>query len=77
MIGGGPVGVELAQVLSRLGTEVTVVEMAGRLMAREDPRVGELVQTALEAEGIWVRAGRSVQRVEQGPGAVVATLDDG
>ena len=77
VIGGGPVGVELAQLLSRLGAEVTVVEMAGRLMAREDPRVGELVQTALEAEGIWVRAGRSVQRVEQGPGAVVATLDDG
>ncbi len=77
VIGGGPVGVELAQLLSRLGAGVTVVEMAERLMGREDRRVGELVSTALEEEGISVLVGRSVQDVDKGRGAIVATLDDG
>lgn len=77
VIGGGPVGVELAQLLSRLGAEVTVVEMGDRLMGREDPRVGELVQAALEQEGISVRVGRSVQEVAKGPDGIAATLDDG
>ena len=74
VVGGGPVGVELAQMLARFGARVTLVQSAERLIPREDPRPGELLAEALRADGIDVRLGRQVARVAPG---VVATLDDG
>jgi pyruvate/2-oxoglutarate dehydrogenase complex dihydrolipoamide dehydrogenase (E3) component len=53
VIGGGPIGVELAQAQARLGARVTIVEM-GRLMARDDPELVEHVRRALLAEGIAI-----------------------
>lgn len=76
VLGGGPVGVELGQLLARLGTAVTVVEMADRLMPREAPRVGELVQAALEADGIDVRVGRRLQEARAADGGAQVDLDD-
>lgn len=52
VLGGGPIGCELAQAFARLGSAVTVVEMAPRLLPREDPAVGELLQHVFAAEGI-------------------------
>ncbi len=77
VIGGGPVGVELAQLLGRFGARVTIVEMSERVMGREDPRVGELISAALEEERISVKVGRRVEAVARGPDGIVATLDDG
>lgn len=54
VLGGGPIGCELAQSFARLGAQVTQVEMAPRLMGREDPEVSECVKSALQADGVKV-----------------------
>ena len=54
VLGGGPIGCELAQAFSRLGAEVTQVEMASRLMVREDEEVSSYVQEKFLQEGITV-----------------------
>jgi pyruvate/2-oxoglutarate dehydrogenase complex dihydrolipoamide dehydrogenase (E3) component len=77
VIGGGPVGIELGQLLGRLGCQVTLVEAADRLIAREDPRVGELIQQALAGEGADVRVRAKVVRATRGDGGTVVELDDG
>ncbi len=78
IVGGGPNGVEASQWLSRFGSEVTIVQSPDRLLNREDPRVGELVQAALEEEGVRVLSGRKVEKVRRRDGGrTVATLDDG
>lgn len=54
VLGGGPIGCELAQSFSRLGSEVTQIEMAPRLMMREDEDASSLVEASLTAEGVAV-----------------------
>jgi len=54
VLGGGPIGAELAQAFARLGARVNLVEMAPRLLLREDPEVSELVTRRFRAEGIAV-----------------------
>ena len=54
VLGGGPIGCELTQAFARLGARVTQVEMAPRIMLREDPEVSELVTRRFHAEGITV-----------------------
>src|SRR6266540_4207762 len=77
VVGGGPVGLELGQLLARLGAQVTLVHRADRLINREDPRVGELIAEALAGDGIDVRLGRQVASAAQRDGAGVVELDDG
>jgi pyruvate/2-oxoglutarate dehydrogenase complex dihydrolipoamide dehydrogenase (E3) component len=55
IVGGSYVGLEFAQMYRRFGSEVTVVEMAERLIAREDAEVSAVVKEILEAEGITIR----------------------
>lgn len=57
VLGGGPIGSELAQSFARLGSEVTQVEMAPRIMIREDEEVSALVKASLEADGVKVLTG--------------------
>jgi pyruvate/2-oxoglutarate dehydrogenase complex dihydrolipoamide dehydrogenase (E3) component/uncharacterized membrane protein YdjX (TVP38/TMEM64 family) len=64
VLGGGPIGSELAQSFARLGSEVTQVEMAPRLMVREDPEVSELVAASLRDDGVKVLTGHQAVRVE-------------
>jgi dihydrolipoamide dehydrogenase len=64
VLGGGPIGCELAQSFARLGSAVTQVEMAARLMGREDPPVSELVQKSLARDGVEVLVGHEALRVE-------------
>lgn len=54
VLGGGPIGAEMAQAFSRLGSEVTIVEMAPHLLVREDAEVIELVTHKFQSEGIKV-----------------------
>ena len=54
VLGGGPIGCELTQAFARFGSQVTQVEMAPRLMLREDPEVSDLVAARFRAEGIAV-----------------------
>lgn len=63
VMGGGPVGVELAQMLRRFGAEVHLLEAAERLVSREDERVSELLRQALQEDGIDVRLGAEVSSV--------------
>ncbi len=63
VLGGGPVGCELAQVFSRFGAAVTVVQRPERLMPVDEPEAGDLLAKAFAAEGITVRTGLSAARV--------------
>lgn len=76
VIGGGPIGVEMAQAHRRLGCEVTVIEGA-RVLGREDPELAAVVTQALQAEGIALVEGQSVVRLAGTEGAVEVTLADG
>jgi len=64
VLGGGPIGCELAQAFARLGCRVTLVELAPRILQREDPEVGELVTRRFRAEGIQVLVDHQALRVE-------------
>jgi pyruvate/2-oxoglutarate dehydrogenase complex dihydrolipoamide dehydrogenase (E3) component len=77
VLGGGPVGIELGQLLRRYGSEVTIIEPADRILAREHPNVGEMLTEALRSEGIDVRTGVEAERVESGSGVTRLTLSDG
>ena len=72
ILGGGPIGLELGQVFSRFGAEVTVVEVADRLLAVEDPESSELIQSVFIEEGIEVITGASISRVAYGDGFTVS-----
>jgi pyruvate/2-oxoglutarate dehydrogenase complex dihydrolipoamide dehydrogenase (E3) component len=77
LIGGGPVGVELAQFLRRFGCSVSLVEGAPALLAREDPRVSELLADALRADGVRLHLGAQALRVGSQDGMKVVALSDG
>ena len=80
VLGGGAVGLELAQAFRRLGSEqVTVVEAGPRLLPREEPFAGEEVRAALEAEGVQVVLSARLSRVERagGDGPVRVVLERG
>ena len=64
VLGGGPIGSELTQTFARLGSKVTQVEMAERLLMREDPEVSELVAQRFRREGVEVLLGHSAKRIE-------------
>jgi pyruvate/2-oxoglutarate dehydrogenase complex dihydrolipoamide dehydrogenase (E3) component/uncharacterized membrane protein YdjX (TVP38/TMEM64 family) len=74
VLGGGPIGAELAQAFARLGSEVTLVEMLPRILMREDPEVSRLVTGRFEREGMRVLAGHRAARfaIEQGEKILVA-----
>ena len=65
VLGGGPIGCELAQAFARLGSQVTQVEMAPRLMLREDEEVSELARQSLAADGVHVLTGHQALRCEK------------
>jgi pyruvate/2-oxoglutarate dehydrogenase complex dihydrolipoamide dehydrogenase (E3) component len=74
VMGGGPVGAELAQFFARMGSKVTIVEHGPRLLGRVHAEAGELLGDVFRAEGIDVRTGVAVERAEPG---VRLTLSDG
>ena len=74
VMGGGPVGAELAQFFSRLGARVTVIEHGPRLLGRVHEEAGALVAEVFRSEGIDVRTGVAVDGVEPG---VRLRLSDG
>jgi dihydrolipoamide dehydrogenase len=78
VLGGGAIGVEMAQAFARMGSSVTVVEVAPRLLAREEPFAGDEVHAALEDDGVRVLTGVGVTTVRRtAAGDVVLTLADG
>ena len=76
ILGGGVVGVELAQAWASLGSRVTIVEGQPRLIAREEPFASEQVEEALRAGGVDVRTGMKAVSVAR-DGEVTVELEDG
>ncbi|HIF9448056.1 TPA: dihydrolipoyl dehydrogenase [Photobacterium damselae] len=64
VLGGGPIGCELAQSFARLGTKVTLVEMAPQLLIREDSDAAKLVQDSLIADGVDIKLEHKAMRFE-------------
>ena len=67
VMGGGPIGCELAQAFARLGSQVTLIDLEARLLPREDADVGAEVAAALVADGIDLRLAHRAIRVEPDP----------
>lgn len=74
-IGGGAVGLELAQAFARFGSKVTVLEALPRIVPPEDADVGEALAGYLREEGIDVRTGVKISQVSGGPGAYRVEID--
>ncbi len=73
VLGGGYVGCELAQMFSRFGSEVTVVDTVQHLMSREDPEISEELEKVFRSEGIRLELGAKVERVSRvGDGVALA-----
>jgi pyruvate/2-oxoglutarate dehydrogenase complex dihydrolipoamide dehydrogenase (E3) component len=68
VIGAGPVGCELAQAFGRMGSSVTLVDLSDRLLGHDHPDAGRLLADVLEGEGIALRLGADIERVEPGAG---------
>ena len=75
VVGGGPIGSELAQTFARLGTEVTIIEMGHQFLGREDRDAAEILKASLERDGIAVRLSTKLERVETSPDGKVLSLD--
>ena len=63
VVGAGPIGSEMAQAFSRLGSDVTVIEMADHILANDDPELSSMLQEILEDEGIEYLLGAAVENV--------------
>ena len=75
IVGGSYVGLEFGQMYRRFGSKVTVVEMAPRLIGREDPDVSDAIRDILAAEGIEIRLGAECIALEATPSGLLAKLD--
>jgi dihydrolipoamide dehydrogenase len=77
IIGGGPVGVEMAQAFQTFGSQVTLLEGERRLLPLEEEFACAQVTTGLEAFGVDVRAGTKAERISHSQGTVTVTTTDG
>jgi pyruvate/2-oxoglutarate dehydrogenase complex dihydrolipoamide dehydrogenase (E3) component len=77
IVGGGPVGVELAQAFQTLGSQVTLIEGESRLLAREEEFACMQVTEALEEYGVDIRTGQAASEFAQDGGTVTVTTADG
>ncbi len=75
IIGGSYIGLEFAQMFRRFGSEVTVIEMGPRLIAREDEDISAAIREILEAEGIQFRLNAKCIRLSKHAGGVGAGVD--
>jgi pyruvate/2-oxoglutarate dehydrogenase complex dihydrolipoamide dehydrogenase (E3) component len=64
VIGGGPIGAELTQAMARFGVRVTLVEVADRILAVEEPESSDVLHGVLEAEGVEIVTGAAISRVD-------------
>jgi pyruvate/2-oxoglutarate dehydrogenase complex dihydrolipoamide dehydrogenase (E3) component len=76
VIGGGPIGAELAQALARFGVRVTVLEVGPRIMGPVEPEAGELIAEVFGEEGIQVLTGVTISKVSYDDGHFTIALDD-
>ncbi len=65
VLGGGAIGVEMAQAYARLGSQVTIVERLPHLLPQEDPEISDMLAESLKAEGIKILTGTSAEQVSK------------
>ena len=75
VLGGGSIGLELAQAFRRFGSDVVVIELLERLLPQDEPEAGELARAVLEEEGIDVRLGAKATAARYRDGEIVVTLE--
>ena len=75
IIGAGPIGSEMAQAFANLGSKVTVVDMADRIMVNDDPELAQMLQKELENQGVQYVIGASVQKVSQNNGRITTLVN--
>ena len=73
VIGGGPIGVELAQAFRRLGARVTMLEMF-TVLGRDDPELAEFVKLQLRKDGVEIREGIEIGAIESGSGGIIVRI---
>ena len=71
ILGGGPIGCEMAQAFARLGSQVTLIEAEDRLLPREEPEASAVIAVVLARDGVAVRVGSKVTLVERSHGGAV------
>lgn len=77
VLGGGFVGVEMAQAWATLGSKVTLIEALDRVLSREEPIASDFVADGLREAGVELHLGRKVERVEHDGDRITAVLEDG
>lgn len=77
VLGGGAIGCEIAQAFARFGVDVTILEVADRILGPEEPEASAVVAEAMAADGIDVRTGVSVERVDHDPATGFTVSLDG
>jgi pyruvate/2-oxoglutarate dehydrogenase complex dihydrolipoamide dehydrogenase (E3) component len=77
VLGGGPIGIEMAQAFAYLGVRTTVVEMAPRILAREDRELSDLLSARLAGEGMALLTGAKAVAVGKGARNIELTVEDG
>jgi len=78
VIGAGPIGCELAQTFQRLGSQVTLLELAPHILIREDADAARIVETALRRDGVSLCTGIRIDKVEhQGTGKRLRVIEEG
>ena len=77
IIGGGPIGCEMAQAFCRLGSSVTLVEAAGRVMLQDEPEAADVIAQRLIQDGVDLRTGAALERVEKTTTGVRLVLGGG
>lgn len=75
VIGGGPIGCELAQAFVRFGSKVTLINSGAQILAREEAEAAQIVQSSMEAEGVQFLQRSKVERVDQKNGSKVLLVD--
>ncbi|MEW6008145.1 MAG: FAD-dependent oxidoreductase [Candidatus Omnitrophota bacterium] len=76
VLGGGPIGIELAQAFARLGVSVSVIEMFDRLLVREDKEAADCLIEQFKEEGIGIYTGKKAVRFSRDAGSISITLED-
>jgi len=75
ILGAGPLGLEFAQIFRRAGSDVTVIELASRILPQHDREIAAVLQSCLESEGIRFLLGCKVERITGKPGELVLWIE--
>ena len=74
ILGAGPIGCEMGQAFNRLGTKVTIADMAPQILGKEDPDMAEIVRAAMESEGVDFQLSATIESVRDVAGQKEVTL---